>query len=328
MAESELPEPQDPAGDSSAAPATQPSAPEAPRPVTAGPRTIGFDPSVAERRQRAEEHWERVVAARENGEIFTGLISGTVKGGLLVDIGGVAGFLPASQAHVPDGQSLDALVKTKASLRIIEVDAKRRRVVVSHRRALDDERRRKRAELLRSLAVGQRHEGVVVRLAPFGAFVDIGSGIEGMIPISELALERVENVSDVVTVGDRVPVSILRVEEGGKKIGLSRRNAMPDPWRDHASVVRPGAVVTGTVVAKEPRLVVEIAPGVTGTVREGDADPAQYEIGETVEVAVRTVDRRNRRIGLSTANAAAAAMPQRTGFAPLGEELLAKKPSR
>jgi ribosomal protein S1 len=296
----------------------------APAAKHSGPRTVGFDPSVEERKKRAQEHWERIVAAKDNGEVFTGVVSATIKGGLLVDVGGIRGFLPASQARVELGGSLETLVKSKVPLRVIEVDAKRRRIVVSHRRALDEERRTKRTELLRSLAIGQRHEGTVVRLAPFGAFADIG-GIEGLIPMSELAFERVEKVTDVLSVGDRVEVTILRVEEGGKKIGLSRKNALPDPWRDSADLIRPGAVIEGKVVGKEPRLQVEIAPGVVGSVRESDADPAQYEIGEAIEVSIRGIDRRNRRITLTTLHGAEAAVVSRsTGFFTIGEELMRK----
>ena len=305
-------------------PETLPEA-EAPASDSAGaPRTVGFDRSVEERKQRAEQHWLHVAGARDTGEAFVGMVTATVKGGLLVDVGGVRGFLPASQTRLEAGAALESLVKTKVPLCVIDVDAKRRRIVVSQRRALDDVRRSKRAELLRSLQIGQLHEGVVVRLAPFGAFVDIG-GLEGLIPMSELAFERIERVEDVLKVGERVPVAILRLDESGRKIGLSRKNALPDPLRDHAALLRPGNVVEGKVVGKDTRLEVEIAPGVVGSVRESDADPAQYEIGETVEVSVRYVDRRNRRIVLTTLHGAAAVAPQNTGFASLGEELRRRK---
>ena len=232
--------------------------------------------------------------------------------------------MPASQTRLEPGASLESLVKTKVPLRVIDVDEKRRRVVVSQRRALDDLRRAKRTELLRSLRVGQRHDGVVVRLAPFGAFVDIGSGIEGLVPMSELAFDRVDRVEDVLKIGELVPVTIHRIEEGGRKIGLSRKNALPDPLRDHAALLRPGTVIEGKVVAKDPRLQVEIAPGLVGSVRESDADPAQYEIGEAIEVSVRYVDRRNRRVVLTTMHGAETVVASSSGFAPLGVELLAK----
>ncbi|HYZ17612.1 MAG TPA: hypothetical protein VE591_14470, partial [Candidatus Acidoferrum sp.] len=94
------------------------------------------------------------------------------------------------------------------------------------------------------------------------------------------------------------------------------------PWRDHGAILRQGATVEGKVVAKEPRLQVELAPGIVGNVRESDANPADYEIGETMEVTVRSVDRRTRRITLTTLHGAAST-PSFTssGFAPLGVEL-------
>jgi len=119
-----------------------------------------------------------------------------------------------------------------------------------------------------------------------------------------------------------LPVEVLRIDENGKKISLSRKNALPDPWRDHANVLKQGSTVEGKVIGKEPRLQVEIAPGVVGSIREGDADPADYEIGEAIEVMVRRVDRATRRITLTTLHGAAAVPPpSSTGFAPLGVEL-------
>jgi predicted RNA-binding protein with RPS1 domain len=311
--------------------AGQPAAgqPAAEPPVVAEPA----GPSKADlRRERAQEAWERVVNAHEHGETLTGSVTVAVKGGLLVDIGGIRGFLPASQARVPIGTAIETLVKTRVPLKIIDIDQGRRRAVVSHRRAVEDERRARRTELLRSLEVGQTREGVVVRLADFGAFVDLG-GIDGLIPMRELAFERVDKVGDVLAVGDKLPVQVLRIEENGKKISLSRKNALPDPWRDHADAVRRGAVVQGKVVGKDPRLQVEIAPGIVGMVRESDADPAQYEIGEEIEVAVRSADRATRRIVLTTMHGAAAqaqaqAATTTSGFAPLGVELTQRSKQR
>jgi small subunit ribosomal protein S1 len=306
-----------------AKPASEASATPAPGKAK-GPRTVGFDPSVEERKQRAQAHWLSIVAARDSGETLNGKVTAAVKGGLLVDVGGIRGFLPASQTRLEAGAAIESLVKTTVPLRVIDVDEQRRRIVVSQRRALEDLRRAKRSELLRSLQIGQLHEGVVVRLAPFGAFVDIG-GLEGLVPMSELAFERVEKVEDVLKVGERLPVAILRVDEGGKKIGLSRKNALPDPLRDHAALLKPGTIVEGKVVGKDARLQVEIAPGVVGSVRESDADPNDYEIGEAIEVSVRYVDRRTRRVVLTTLHGAATVQPRSSGFAPLGEELLRKR---
>ena len=276
-----------------------------------------------ERRRLAQAAWERVVGARESNETLDGTVTAAVKGGLLVDVGGIRGFLPASQVRVEQGAAIESLVKTTVPLRVIDIDQPRRRIVVSHRRAVEGERRARRSEVLSSLQLGQVRDATVVRLTDFGAFVDLG-GVDGLIPMRELAFERVEKVSDVLKVGDKLPVEVIRIEENGKKIALSRKNALPDPWRDHAALLQRGSTVEGKVVAKEPRLQVELAPGVVGSIRENDANPDDYEIGELVEVQVRNADRRTRRITLSTAHvneAVQAAQPTSSGFAPLGVEL-------
>jgi ribosomal protein S1 len=282
--------------------------------------TAARDAQLAESKRRAKEQWERILAAHASGEPVNGTVVSSVKGGMLVDMGGIRGFLPASQVRAPEGETLDALVRTVLPLKILDVDQGRRRAVVSARRALEDQRRRKRSELLKSLAPGQRREAVVVRLTDFGAFVDLG-GVDGLIPMSELALERIDKAADAVSIGEKLEVDVLRVDENGKKISLSRKSALPDPWRDHAALLRPGTVVEGTVVSKDPRLTIELAPGVVGTMRDSDADPADYEIGERVEVSVRTVDRRSRRLTLSSPYAGTASLAQGSGFAPLGQEL-------
>ncbi len=295
------------------------------QPKTTTPRTLGIDPAVEERRLRAQAHWETIVAAKLTHATFAATVTKTTNGGLLVDVGGVRGFLPASQVRAEGDAPLASLVTAKLTVAVIDVDMSRRRIVVSQRRAVETARRTNRANLLRSLALGQTHEATVVRLVPFGAFVDIGS-VEGLVPMSELALERIEKVEDLLKVGDRFPVTVIRIEDGGRKIALSRKNALPDPWRDYPEIVRPGAVVEGTVVAKEagPRdagLRVEIAPGIVGSIRDSDANPDEYEIGERVEVTVKFVDRRTRRIRLGTAYDAPTPSATSSGFAPLGTEL-------
>ena len=312
---------------------SEPASEVGPAAAKGAPRTLGIDPAVVERKRKAQESWDRAVAAHASGGVLEGTVTSAVKGGLLVDVDGVRGFLPASQASPGPGVAIETLVKQKLPLKIIDVDAARKRVVVSHRRAAESAKRAARTTLLKSLAIGQRYEATVVRLADFGAFVDIGSGVDGLVPMSELAFERIEKVGDLLKVGDTFEATVIRIEEGGRKIALSRKGALPDPWRDHADVVRIGATIEGTVVGKEPRLQVEIAPGVVGAVRESDADPGEYEIGEKIEVSVRNLDRRTRRITLTTLHGAAAAIvtnssKQTGGFATLGEELMARTKTR
>ncbi len=282
------------------------------------PEQLAARKAADEGRKRAAETWQRIAGAKESSATVHGRVKSEIKGGLLADVEGYRAFLPASQARVPKGTPLATLVGQTVPLKVIEVDEKRKRVVVSHRRALEEERRSARTALLQSLHVGEERDATVVRIADFGAFVDLG-GVDALVPIGELAFERVEKPTDVVAVGDAFPVKIMRIDQGGKKISASRKAALADPWRDHGDLLRQGNVVEGKVVAKMPRLEVEIAPGVIGSISDREANPDEYEIGESVEVSVRTVDYRNRRIRLSTMHNATAVSS--TGFAPLGIEL-------
>lgn len=282
------------------------------------PETTAAQARADEGRKRAQAAWERLLTARSENETVEGVVKASVKGGLLVEIDRFRGFLPASQVRVEKGVAIESLVKSTLPLKIIDVDEGRKRLVVSHRRALEEQRRAARSSLLQSLKVGEEREATVVRLADFGAFVDLG-GVDALIPMSELAFERVDKPSDVVHAGERLTVRVLRIDQGGKKIAVSRKSALPDPWRDHADVLRQGKVVEGKVVAKEPRLEIEIAPGVVGSLGDRDANPDDYAIGESVEVSVRNVDYRNRRIRLGTPHSAASFSS--TSFAPLGVEL-------
>ncbi len=303
------------------APAAE-SAPVAEAPKPAAPPTpeqLAARKAAEEGRKRAAETWARVSGAKESGETVHGRIKSEIKGGLLAEVEGYRAFLPASQTRVPKGTSFATLLNETVPLKVIEVDEKRKRLVVSHRRALEEERRGARAALLQSLHVGEERGAKVVRIADFGAFVDLG-GVDALVPIGELAFERVEKPTDVVNVGDEFPVKIMRIDQGGKKISASRKAALADPWRDHAELLRQGNVVEGTVVAKAPRLEVEIAPGVVGSISDREANPDEYEIGEKVEVSVRNVDYRNRRIRLSTMHTAATSSSS-SAFAPLGIEL-------
>ena len=161
-------------------------------------------------------------------------------------------------------------------LKILDTDEKQKRLVVSHRRAVGDDRRAARTAVLEALAVGADREATVVRIADFGAFVDLGGGVDALIPLSELAFENVKAASDVVTVGEKLTVRIIRVDAAGKRIAASRKAALHDPWREHAALLKPGTVVEGKVVGKDGRLDVEIAPNVIGSVSDRDADPEEY----------------------------------------------------
>jgi 4-hydroxy-3-methylbut-2-enyl diphosphate reductase len=251
---------------------------------------------LSERRARALKTWEKVIQAHERDEVIEATVTQVVKGGVLVDLG-MRGFVPASQIRRQPVGNLDELVGRRLRLKVIDLDHKRHRVVLSQRLVLEEELNAKKQELLGTLEVGQIREGVVVRLAEFGAFVDLG-GVDGLIHNSELSYARIKHPSEVVKIGDIVQVEVMKFDPEAKKVSLSLKHALPDPWMQHADQLVEGSKLVAQVVKVTPNyILVEIVPGVLAMVPKGEFDPAaQYSPGQEVEVTLLTINQTTRRI--------------------------------
>lgn len=210
-------------------------------------------------RALAEKDWERAEVLMESQDIFDGTVETFNRGGVIIRLGHVRGFVPASQIS---SSSMDAannnndtdgnderwagLIGEELKLKVIDVDRKRNRLILSERLAMRDWRRHQKEQLLKTLKEGDVYEGVISNLADFGAFVDLG-GADGLIHLSELSWNRVSHPNEVVTVGEKVKVQILSVDLDRKRIGLSMRRLMPEPWdiiNEHYEV---GQIVTGRI---------------------------------------------------------------------------------
>ena len=254
---------------------------------------------LSERRARALKTWEKVIEAHQNDEVIEATVTQVVKGGVLVDLG-MRGFVPASQIRRQPVGNLDELVGQKLRLKVIDLDHKRHRVVLSQRLVLEEELQAKKQELLDTLEVGQIREGIVVRLADFGAFVDLG-GIDGLIHNSELSYARIKHPSEVVKIGDVVNVEIMKFDTEAKKVSLSLKHALPDPWDEHADKLVEANKLPAQIVKVTPNyLLVEIFPGILAMVPKGEFDPnAQFNAGQDVEVTLVTINSATRRITAS-----------------------------
>ena len=197
----------------------------------------------------------------ESGAITEQEVVGHNRGGLTVTFKSIRGFVPAS--HLADygraseaerAERLSSHVGHTLPVKIIEVDRKQHRLVLSHRLAEQELREQRRASRLDLLQPGQTVEGRVTAIRPFGVFVDIG-GVDGLIHLSELDWQLVKNPHDVVTVGDKVQVMVLRLDENRQRIALSRRRALPNPWeliiqRYHAGQPMLAGSIPGTVPSR------------------------------------------------------------------------------
>jgi ribosomal protein S1 len=260
---------------------------------------------LSERRARALKTWERVLEAHENNEAITATVTQVVKGGVLVDLG-MRGFVPASQIRRHPVGNLEEMVGKVLRLKVIDLDHKRRRVVLSQRVVLEEELNQKKQELLSTLQPGQIREGTVVRLADFGAFVDLG-GVDGLIHNSELSWSRIKHPSEAVQIGDKVQVEIMKFDSEARKVSLSLKHSLEDPWKNVPDQLQEGQIVSATLIkATSNYLLVEVLPGVTGMVPKSEFDPNKpIQVGEQLNVKLLSINAASRRINASATKAEA-----------------------
>lgn len=208
--------------------------------------------SISQARQ--SEDWKKAEELLASQETWPGFVADANRGGLIILFGNVRGFVPASHvSDLPRGLSederrsyLSRLVGQPINLKVIEVNRKRRRLVFSQREAQRNSRDARKESLLGELKEGEVRSGVVSGLRDFGAFVDLG-GADGLIHISELAWHRVKHPKEVLNVGDTVSVYVLRLDDEGKRIGLSLKRLQPNPWSMVEEMYHIGQLVDGTV---------------------------------------------------------------------------------
>lgn len=210
-------------------------------------------------RALAEKDWERAEELMENQHIFEGDVAACNRGGVIVKLGQVRGFVPASQLSsasqsVASSEEEESAADDRWSnlmgetlkLKVIDIDRRRNRLILSERLAMREWRRKQKEKLLETLREGDVYEGVISSIADFGAFVDLG-GADGLIHLSELSWNRVAHPSEVIAVGNKVKVQILSIDMERRRIGLSLRRLQPQPWDLVSELYEVGQIVRGRV---------------------------------------------------------------------------------
>lgn len=200
---------------------------------------------VSKRRADFERVWNELEVAAKTGELVDAMVTERVKGGLRVDVG-VSGFVPASQVGTRDVRNLERFVGRSLRLKVLEVDRRAKKVVLSHRQVVEAEREARREETMAKLEEGAVLEGKVRNLTPYGAFIDLG-GVDGLLHISEMSWTRISDPSEVLKVGDTIHVTVLEINPDTNKISLSLRQILPDPWKETARKLRVGQMVHGKI---------------------------------------------------------------------------------
>jgi len=260
---------------------------------------------LSKKRARFEKAWRRIEAAAESGEPVEGTVIEVVKGGLIIDLG-VRGFLPASLVDIRRVQNLDDFLGSKIECKVIELNRSRNNVVLSRRAVLEEERKEVRQQILDRLQPGQVVEGAISNIVDFGAFVDL-DGIDGLIHISELSWSHVNHPSEILSIGQTVPVKVLDIDRERQRISLGLKQTQEDPWQRIVNTYSLGDELEGKVTKVVSfGAFVEILDGVEGLVHISEL--AQHHVenprevvnqGDEVKVKILEIDSERRRLSLS-----------------------------
>ncbi len=261
-----------------------------------------------------QRDWVRAQELLESGEITTHRVVGYNKGGLTVEFNHLRGFVPAS--HIVDmprnlseeqrRAELETRIGQMMRLKVIEVERRRRRLVMSESLAEREYQAQRREELFQKLNVGDIIHGEVRSLRPFGAFVDIG-GADGLLHVSEIGWSNINHPREALEVGQKIDVQVIRIDPENQRIALSRKRLLANPWDSVEERYKPGDIVPATVT----RIVdfgafAELEPGIEGLIHISEladisvAEPLKtIRVGDKILAKVLRVDRRRQRVGLS-----------------------------
>jgi small subunit ribosomal protein S1 len=248
---------------------------------------------------------QKIWNSLEEGAVVDGRIVSRIKGGLAVDIG-VNAFLPGSQVDLRPVRNLDKLLGETFKFKIIKLNKRRGNIVLSRRVLLEDQRENLRSDTLKTLEEGQVADGVVKNLTDYGAFIDLG-GIDGLLHITDMSWGRVSHPSDILAVGDKIKVKVLKFDREKERVSLGLKQIAPDPWLDVEQKFPVGIRVKGKVVSlTDYGAFVELEEGVEGLIHVSEMSWTKrikhpnkvLNIGDEVESVVLALDIPNRRISL------------------------------
>lgn len=279
------------------------------------PETDTSQAVVSILRAKLEADWDYVEELKRTGATFEAEVVDYNKGGLLVKIGILRGFVPVSQVdplryrnHRGSTRTkvLSELVGQKIKLKVMDARRDQGRLILSEKLAMEEWREEQKNRLLRELQEGDIYTGVVTGICEFGAFVDIG-GIEGLIHLSELSWTKVSHPSEVVKVGDKVEVYVLEVDRERSKVSLSLKRIHPEPWSTVEEKYRVGQFVEGTVTKLAPfGAFVQIEDGIEGLIHISELSfqrinhPKEVvKVGDILRLQIISLDPVHRRMGLS-----------------------------
>lgn len=247
--------------------------------------------------------WLQLNDAKNSGDTILAKVVSLVKGGVLVDVADLKGFIPSSQLRT--GLPFEGLIDQKIEVKVLEADPKKNKLILSQRQAVAEQRDQVVDNVLAELHEDMVVTGEIVRIADFGAFIDI-NGIDGLLPISEISWQRIKHPSDIITLGEKLEVKIIKIDNELKRISLSLKRMGENPWQQIEGKFKEGEIIKGTVNKLTSfGAFINIFPGVeallpASEMSNEDVNPFNmFKVGDEVEVLIKKFTPQEHRIALS-----------------------------
>lgn len=256
------------------------------------------------KRLSCAQAWAQLNDAKNAGDTILAKVVSIVRGGVLVDVADLKGFIPSSQLRT--GLPFDGLIDQKIEVKVLEADPKKNKLILSQRQAVAEQRDAVVDNVLSSLEEDMVVAGEVVRIADFGAFIDI-NGIDGLLPISEISWQRIKHPSDIIALGQKIEVKIIKIDTELKRISLSLKRMGENPWQQIEGQFKEGEIINGTVNKLTTfGAFINIFPGVEALLPASEMSNENvnpfnmYKVGDEVRVLIKKFTPQEHRIALST----------------------------
>ncbi|MCQ2739717.1 MAG: S1 RNA-binding domain-containing protein [bacterium] len=249
--------------------------------------------------------WAELLKIKEADETISVTITQQVKGGLIVDVSGIQGFIPQGQLY---SKETATNVGDKINVRILTLDKAQNNLILSNKKVYDTNMAETRKNVFAQIEIGQIVKGEVVRITDFGAFVNIG-GVDCLLPLSQISWKWVEHPTDLLTVGQEINVEIIDIDHDKQRISLSLKNTEPDPWIKAEAELHEGEVTNGIVTRiKAFGAFVEVLPGVEALLPQSALTELQntngkiVKAGDTIDTKIIKFNPKDKRISLGLPN--------------------------